>query len=42
MDADANRKGGVGKLDMDTGTGKRGSKIGKVLQTTFMDGPLHD
>ena len=43
MDVDAKRPGGGGKLNAETyglGGGGGGSKIGKILQTSFMDDSL--
>ena len=41
MDADAKRLGEGGRLNADTyGQGEERVKIGKILLTSFMDGPL--
>ena len=43
MDADAKRTGGVGigSIRTPADNGREGSKIGKILRTSFMDGPLY-
>ena len=41
MDLEAKRPGEGGQLDADTcGQGVEGPEIGKILRTSFMDGPI--